>query len=118
VSSRAEVRRRLLAYALSLPEAAEDHPWGETVVKVRSRIFVFGGVDGSPTPIVGVKLSASHPLALAQAGVQPTGYNLGKSGWVTVAINDETPYEMLREWIDESYRAVAPKRLLKQHGWI
>jgi hypothetical protein len=31
----------LLRAALSYPEAWEDHPWGETVVKVRKRIFVF-----------------------------------------------------------------------------
>ena len=43
-------RDSLLEFALSLPEAHEDHPWGETVVKVRKKIFVFLGEDGSPTP--------------------------------------------------------------------
>jgi predicted DNA-binding protein (MmcQ/YjbR family) len=118
VSSPSEVRRQLLAYALSLPETSKHHPWGETVVKVNNRIVAFFGTDASPNPVVGMKLTHSHALALAQRGVEPTGYNLGKSGWVTVRINDEAPYEMLREWIAESYRAVAPKRLLKEHGWI
>jgi len=28
-----------------------------------------------------------------------------------VRFNPDIPFEMLREWIDESYRAVAPTRL-------
>ncbi|BFO17395.1 hypothetical protein SHKM778_37830 [Streptomyces sp. KM77-8] len=35
-------------HALGLPEAAEDHPWGETVAKVGRKVFAFLGVaDGS-----------------------------------------------------------------------
>jgi len=60
----AELRERLLAFALSLPEAHEAGPWGETVVKVT--------------------------LPSAQDA-------------------DPEPY---REWVLESYRAVAPKRLV------
>ena len=40
----ADVRRTLLEYALTLPEAWEDHPWGDSVVKVRKKIFLFLGV--------------------------------------------------------------------------
>jgi predicted DNA-binding protein (MmcQ/YjbR family) len=38
---------------------------------------------------------------------------LGKSGWVSarLAKGDEVPLPLLREWIDESYEAIAPKRL-------
>jgi predicted DNA-binding protein (MmcQ/YjbR family) len=110
------VRQRLRKHALSLPEAWEDHPWGESVVKVRKKIFVFLGTDGSDEPGIGVKLSISQPLALAQPGVTPSGYGLGKAGWVNVRISADTPFEMLREWIDESYRTVAPKTLAAQLG--
>ena len=37
------IERRLLKLALSYPEAWEDHPWGENVVKVGKKIFVFLG---------------------------------------------------------------------------
>ncbi|HUG48348.1 MAG TPA: MmcQ/YjbR family DNA-binding protein [Candidatus Limnocylindria bacterium] len=110
------IRVRLREYALGLPEAWEDHPWGETVAKVRKKVFVFLGSDGSAEPRIWVKLAESQPLALSQPGVSPAGYNLGKSGWVDVRLSDETPYEMLREWIDESYRAVAPRSLERQLG--
>ena len=39
------------------------------------------------------------------------GYGLGDSGWVSVKFGPGLPFDMLRDWIDESYRAVAPKKL-------
>jgi predicted DNA-binding protein (MmcQ/YjbR family) len=41
---------------------------------------------------------------------------LGKAGWVTVRIGADTPFEMLRQWVDESYRTVAPKALAARSG--
>ena len=109
----AALRKLLLEYALGLPEAYLDHPWGEDVVKVRKKVVVFFGMPEvlEYPPGMTVKLVESQPLALAQPGVEPSGYNLGKSGWVSVRFGPEHPFEMLREWIDESYRAVAPKTL-------
>jgi predicted DNA-binding protein (MmcQ/YjbR family) len=98
--------RDLLAFALSLPEAWEDHPWGETAVKVRKKIFVFLGPNR-----VTVKLDEAHAHALSIDGAEPTAYGLGKAGWVNVPVAgvDE---EVLRDWIEESYCLVAPKRLV------
>ena len=46
---------------------------------------------------------------------KPTGYGLGKSGWVSASFPDgQIPVDMLKEWIDESYRAQAPKKLIAQ----
>jgi predicted DNA-binding protein (MmcQ/YjbR family) len=97
--------RELLAFALSFPEAWEDHPWGETVVKVRKKIFVFLGPER-----LTVKLDESHAHALSIEGAVPTGYGLGKAGWVTVPFA-ELPLDLLHDWIEESYCLVAPKRL-------
>ena len=109
----AQLRKRLLGYALGLPEAYIDHPWGEDVVKVRKKVVGFFGTAGGDDPGFGVKLPASQPLALAQPGVTPMGYGLGKAGWVSVQLREvELPYEQLCSWIDESYRALAPKKLL------
>jgi predicted DNA-binding protein (MmcQ/YjbR family) len=113
MSEPAEQRVALRDYALSLPEAYLDHPWGEDVAKVRKKVFVFFGIEGATAPGMTVKLSASNALALAQPGVVPSGYGLGDSGWVSVTFRPELPIEMLREWIDESYRTVAPKVLVK-----
>jgi len=105
-------------HALTLPEAWEDFPWGDRVVKVGKKIFVFlgAGGDGADDVAIGVKLPRSGEAALSMPFVEPTGYGLGKSGWVSgrFAPRDLPPVATLRAWIDESYRAVAPAKLVKQ----
>ena len=45
--------------------------------------------------------------------MEPTGYGLGRSGWVTARFGpgDDVPLDLIRRWLVESYRAVAPKKL-------
>jgi predicted DNA-binding protein (MmcQ/YjbR family) len=110
-------RTRLLAYSRSLPGATEDHPWGdESVAKVNGKIFVFFGAgEGTPTIAIAVKLDESLEQALAVPGASPTGYGLGRAGWVTVPLQRTTPpLDVLKDWIEESYRRVAPKRLVRE----
>lgn len=107
----------LRRYALGFPDAHEDHPWGETAIKVRTKVFVFLGSpkdDGSLG--LSVKLPDSGGEALSLPFCAPTGYGLGKHGWVTVRFGPgETPLVgLLRDWIAESYCAVAPKTLARQ----
>jgi predicted DNA-binding protein (MmcQ/YjbR family) len=47
--------------------------------------------------------------------VEPTGYGLGKSGWVTARIKSGANFDIdtMKGWIAQSYRAVAPKKLAK-----
>ena len=101
----------LVAHALSYPEAREDFPWGDSVAKVNGKVFVFLGSQarGSERAIA-VKLAEAHGHALSIEGARPTGYGLGKSGWVTVPVTGVT-LAVLRDWVEESYRIVAPKRL-------
>ena len=109
------LRKRLIDYALGLPEAYADHPWGEDVAKVGKKVFAFFGVEGNSADFgLGVKLPESGPLALAQPGVTPMGYGLGKAGWVSIRFGEAPlPVDMLRDWIRESYRTVAPKKLIQ-----
>ena len=104
---RASPRERALAF----PGAWEDHPWGETVVKAGKKIFVFLGEDH-----VTLKLTGAHAAAMSVPGAVPTGYGLGKAGWVTLPLDGRgaPPLEVLCDWLDESYRAVAPKTLIKE----
>ena len=107
----AGVRDKVREFALSLPEATEDHPWGEDVAKVRGKIFVFLG--GSASKRMTVKLEESHAHALSIEGAEPTGYGLGASGWVTLPLRaDGIRFALLRDWVEESYRIVAPKGLV------
>jgi predicted DNA-binding protein (MmcQ/YjbR family) len=104
--------QQLRKFALSFPEAYEDFPWGDRVVKVRGKIFLFLGEDRE-TLNLSVKLPRSCDAALGLPFASPTRYRLGKSGWVTARFpkKSEVPLDMFREWIEESYRAVAPRAL-------
>lgn len=105
----------LLAFALSYPESTQEMPWGHPVVKVRGKSFVFMSNEGEALSL-SVKLPESNAAALMLPFASPTGYGLGKSGWVSARFEPgaPVPVDMLCEWIDESFRAVAPKRLVKQ----
>jgi predicted DNA-binding protein (MmcQ/YjbR family) len=112
----ADVRTQLRTFALSFPRATEDFPWGERVAKVTGKIFVFLGHDErTGPPFMTVKLAESHGHALALEGAGPTGYGLGRAGWVNVPLHAEgVTLDLLRDWIEESYRIVAPRRLVAE----
>jgi predicted DNA-binding protein (MmcQ/YjbR family) len=103
----------LRSFALGLPEAWEDFPWREVVAKVGKKVFVFLGTAEADAPGISVKLVDSHEHALSVPGAAPTGYGLGKAGWVTVPVGRGDDVELLCDWIEESYRVVAPKKLVK-----
>src|SRR5689334_8513075 len=113
-----QVSEALLTFALSLPGAYEDHPWDELVIKVHKKIFVFFGLaaEMDKRVFLGVKLPQTGVYARQMPFVEPMGYNLGKSGWVSITCPPAggPPPDLLLEWIEESYRAVAPKRLVAQ----
>ena len=106
----------LLKFALAYPGAWEDHPWGETVAKVKTKVFVFFGKPEGGGFGLSVKLPQSGTFALGLDWVEPTGYGLGKAGWVTATFppGRKPPVDVLRRWIDESYRAVAPTTLVRE----
>jgi predicted DNA-binding protein (MmcQ/YjbR family) len=107
------VEAELRKFALSFPEAREDFPWGERVIKVKGKVFVF---MGAPDDGIGIstKLPESAAAALTLPFASPTPYGLGKSGWVSArfAADEQPPVDLLKIWIRESYRAIAPKKLL------
>lgn len=109
----------LRRHGLSKPEATEAFPWGHRALKVRKKSFAFivGEDDGSVT--MSVKLPRSGYQALALPFVAPTGYGLSRAGWVTARIPASATTRGIYatqalDWLDESYAALAPKRLLNQ----
>ena len=110
------VRRALKKFGLALPTAHSKSPWPEhDDLAVKGKTFAFMSVAGRPLSL-SVKLTISHGDALLQPFAKPTGYGLGKSGWVTCNFPeaDKPPVELLKRWVLESYRAVAPKKLLAE----
>ena len=110
------VLKRLLAYGLALPGAHAKSPWpGHNDLAVADKTFAYLSVPGEPFSI-GCKLPASRHVALMLPFATPTHYGLGKSGWVTALWPPNKPIDeaMLEAWILESYRAQAPKKLVKE----
>ena len=110
-------RERLREFGLELPEAWEDHPWGEVAIKVRKKIFLFVGPVNEEEKkwSFSVKLPGSCQEVLRNDWANPTGYGLGRSGWVSFSLtaSDLPKQSVLEDWVEESYQAVAPKKLAR-----
>jgi len=107
----------LRAYGLKkYPGAHLKSPWpGHADLAVNDKTFAYLSTPGAEEPHVGCKLPHSSDVALLLPFVTPSGYGLGKSGWVNADFKDiPVPMDLMKEWLDESYRAQAPKKLVAQ----
>jgi hypothetical protein len=87
-----QIHERLRKRALSYPGATEAHPWGETAIKVNGKGFLFMGMEDNKVSM-SVKLPFSRDMSHDLPFAEPTHYRMG---------------------IDESYRAIAPKKKKKK----
>jgi predicted DNA-binding protein (MmcQ/YjbR family) len=107
---------RLERIAARLPEAVrvDIEAWGgEPTFRVRGKNFIFTNADASS---LSVKLAPDEAAAVVASDrlVEPTGYGLGRHGWVSVTLAGRTSqkrWQEIEEWIRTSYTLVAPKRL-------
>jgi predicted DNA-binding protein (MmcQ/YjbR family) len=109
---------RLEAICARLPgaERVDVEAWGgEPTFRVRGKTFVF--TDTGATG-VSVKLGREEAAAVVatEPGVEPTGYGLGRHGWVSVTIGKDTKarWQQVEEWVRTSFTLVAPKKLAQQ----
>ncbi len=108
--------RELRAFGLGFPGAHIKSPWpNHEDLAVKDKTFAYLPCEGG-TFSLSCKLPYTSEVALDLPYATPTGYGLGKSGWVTFtpAQAEMPPLDQLKEWIEESYRAQAPKRLVKE----
>lgn len=113
-----KILKELREFGLAYPGAHTKSPWpGHLDLAVNDKTFAYLSIEGQPFSI-GCKLPHSSAVALMFPFAKPTGYGLGKSGWVTAtfAEGEVPPTELFKEWIDESYRAQAPKKLVASLG--
>ncbi|MCE5289988.1 MAG: MmcQ/YjbR family DNA-binding protein [Nocardiaceae bacterium] len=110
---------RLEKLALSFPEAERKdiEAWdGEPTFRVRGKNFVFTSPEATG---ITVKLPPEEAAALvaSRESVTPTGYGLGRHGWVSIELGldvSDAQWVEVEEWVEQSYRLVAPKTLVKQ----
>lgn len=107
----------LRAFGLSFPGAHRKAPWPEhDDLAVNDKTFAYLPAKGAERFTLSVKLPYTGEVVLDLPFAKPTAYGLGRSGWVSLGpTDDEIPaIDQLRDWIEESYRAQAPKRLVKE----
>jgi len=106
----------LRAHGMTYPGAHVKSPWPEHLdLAVKDKTFAFLSAPGQEFHVT-LKLPFTGEGAKERAGAAPTGYGLGRSGWVTLTDPGSATLDELKDWLDESYRAVAPKTLVKQLG--
>lgn len=106
----------LRAICLAYPESVEMFTFGSPNFRVRSRIFA---MSHKPDHRVAVWCKAPPGGQEAYVTSEPDRYfrppYLGPKGWVAAWISPECDpdWDEIEAIIEESYRLVAPKRLLK-----
>lgn len=107
------IRNFLRVLALSYPEVVEEFPWGDMAFKVRNKAFLFLCMEPGELSF-SVRLPRTGETALGLSFTDRAGSGLGRRGWVTarIASEEDIPLETIAEWIDESYRTIAPRSLV------
>jgi predicted DNA-binding protein (MmcQ/YjbR family) len=106
----------LRAWGLTLPGAHKKSPWPDHEdLAVNDKTFAYISTSADLFR-VSCKLPYTGEVALQLPYAVPTGYGLGKFGWVTFQpAEDAIPdLDQLKEWVEESYRAQAPRKLVKE----
>src|SRR6188472_3062897 len=106
----------LRAWGLTLPGAHSKAPWPEQDdLAVKDKTFAYLPAKGREFSL-SCKLPYTGYEALQLPYAEPTGYGLGKSGWVSFNPGEDhiPDIEQLKAWVEESYRAQAPRKLVKE----
>lgn len=99
--------RALWNHCSAKPDAVEDHPWGETVFKVGSKVFAFLGSPDHGRVAVKVAPEQIDGL-LALPFVERSPY-IGRYGWLAITIPDDDALALAQELVDASYEMIASK---------
>lgn len=96
-------------YCLSLKGVTESLPFGpETLVfKVMNKVFLLTGLDNEPLqfnakcePEKAIELREQYPCVIP-------GYHMNKKHWNTIVVDGSVSNDVLKQWINDSYKLVA-----------
>jgi len=112
VIDQADVLSRFRDICLALPETHETDTWGKPHFRVGEKIFAgYGAEDGAPT--IGMKLTKAHQAERVKDPRFVAAKYVGRHGWVSMDATQITDWDDVRALVRESYRLIAPKRLVK-----
>ena len=101
--------------AMKYPQAEKAFLFGDhEVYRVNKKVFVWLGEGERGGGYVSVKLKDTQEVALMLPFVTPSAYGMAKWGWIDADFpKGKLPLDLIGQWIEESYRHTAPKKLLK-----
>ena len=105
---------QLRRICLALPQAIEGAGVGSPSFTVRKKIFAMHHPhEGRPS----FWLTAPRGFQDAVVSAEPERYfvppYVGHHGWVGVWLDVEVDWDVMTDWIEESYRMTAPKKLIQ-----
>jgi predicted DNA-binding protein (MmcQ/YjbR family) len=109
---------KLEAIIARLPDAVrvDIEAWGgEPTFRVNGKNFVFASPDATSLSVKLPKEEADAVVA-TDRHAEPTGYGLGRSGWISVSLPGRVSaarWREVEERVRTSYTLIAPKRLAK-----
>jgi hypothetical protein len=108
------VVKKLNAIAKRLTEVEESRDgFGHTVFKVGKKSIAILGEDDGPVYLSLNVDKSTQAFLIRQGGFERTPY-IGQHGWTSHEVTRSTDWEHIAELMQEAYRRVAPKRLVKQ----
>ena len=106
---------RLLEIVQSLPGAYEDRPWGSVHCKVAGKIFVGWSRDEAGVMSLGFKTDKElQGLLVASDPRFSVAAYVGRHGWVDMKLGPAPDWDEVKQFIVESYRRIAPRKLVKE----
>lgn len=108
---------QLRKLCLALPEAHEVLAWGEPTFRIRNKIFAMyanaTNHHGAGHHAVWVKAAPGDQEKLI--AIDPETYfsppYVGPKGWVGIRLDNDPDWDNIDEFLRDSYRLIAPKRL-------
>jgi len=103
----------LRAICLALPEATEVEAWGRPTFRCGKIFATFSGIEGRPYGVI-VKPDPAERQALLDDDRFYSPPYYGPGGWVALDFGAaEVDWDEVAELVEESYRQVALKRMIK-----
>jgi predicted DNA-binding protein (MmcQ/YjbR family) len=114
------IMQRLRELALAIPSTHEVEAWGEPTFRiVGGKMFAMFSTSsthhGGGRPAVWIKSTSVNQQLLITANparIFSPPY-VGASGWIGVYLDKRPKWSMVRELLEDGWRLVAPKKLLK-----
>ena len=111
---------RLRKICLALPDATEVEAWGSPTFRCGKIFAMYAHADDHHgAGRHGVWLKAASGNQELMVADRPTRFfvppYVGPSGWIGVWLDRNPPWKEIELLVEESWRLVAPKKLLKEY---